>query len=158
MHKILLITIILLLSACTSTIRFGVSQKYILNKKNEVNAERSKKVIKKYEYVLNPDTLNFPLNKYIDGNHYKVYIGASINLEIKEVFKEYKKRIANRLAQKQTDNSLTFLFEKNKLYYCTHIYHSKRDKITYILTLESDSTATQYVFDKDVLAKKIKTK
>jgi len=147
---------ITLLLSCSSSGRFGVSQKYYLEQ-GENERVLDKFLVDKYEKIINIDTLNVPLNKFINSKNYKVYIGVSFSTNAINLYSFYKKDTLFRFLEKRIANdSISLFFKKQNEFYYSFIYNSQKDKFTYILTLESDSTTVNKKYNDNFLPKKIK--
>lgn len=144
-----------LLLSCSSVGKFGYSQRYFLEQ-GETERELDKSLVEKYEKIINIDTLNVPLNKYINSKKYKVYIGVSFNANANKLYLFYKKDSLFTFIQNRISNdSITLFFKKQNEFYYSLIYNSQKDKFTYILTLESDSSTVNNKFNINFLQKKI---
>jgi len=141
--------------SCNSNVKFGISQEYKIGNDENENAIE-KYIIDNYEYIINVDTLNIPLNKYIYSKKYKIYVGVSFKNKANELYQFYKKdTLYNIQNNREIGNTISIIFKKKNQYYYSFLYDSQKDKYTYVLTLESDSTTVRNKFDDSFLQKKI---
>ncbi len=150
------LSVILLFTACNSTGRYGMSQKYNLQTP-EREIPLNQTIVDKYEAIINTDTLNIPLNKYIAGQKYKVYIGVALSSTLDDLYQRFSKDTAHSiyLSDKKTD-AYRFVMKKQDAFFYTYIYSSETDKLTYLLCLEADSAIVENKFNTKFLQKKIK--
>ena len=139
------------LASCNSSVRFGISQKYKLNK-DEHNVKLDDIIVKKYENIINIDTLNYPLNKYIVSKNYKIFIGVSFNSKTKDIVNFYQNNETYYVFDANlSENENSMYFNKDAHFLYSYIYDSKKDKLTYFLTLEADSTTCIKMYKSDYL-------
>jgi len=151
----MLIFIILFFVSCSSSLRFGISQRYYIEK-SETERPLDKFVLDKYENIINIDTLNIPLNKFIRSKQYKVYIGVSFSVKANALYSVYRQDTTfSFLQDKVNKDTVSVYFKKYNDYYYSLIYNSIKDNLTYILVMESDSVVVKNKFKDDFLIKKI---
>lgn len=147
---------IILFTSCNPSVRFGKSQKYSLSD-NEHEVAISQGIVDHYETIINIDTLNYPLNKYIISNEYKVYIGVSFVNKSAEITNFYRNNETYTIHDANYEkSSASMFFEKESLYCYSFIYDSEVDKLTYFLTIEADSAVSYNKFREDLLKIKVK--
>lgn len=145
---------LILFIACNSGIQFGKTQHY-LPAKHEKEISYNQDIVNHYEHVINIDTLNVPLNKFIQGKGYKVYIGVSLVQKPAELFDTYKQFPEYTIYKKRNNKGRhAMLFAKDKGFYYTHSYHSPKDDLTYILTMEADSATVGKHYKQQLFTKK----
>ena len=150
-----IIVIIIFIVSCSSSGHFGITQRYYLNK-NETERPLDKFVVEKYEKIINIDTLNIPLNKYITSKNYKVYIGIAFTTNTKELYNFYQNDTSYLFIKKIiSSNTANVFFKKHNEFYYSLFYNSNKDKFTYVLTLESDSAFVEQCFQGNFLLNKI---
>lgn len=153
--SILGIVILFLIFSCSSSGRFGISQRYYLDK-SEQERPLDKFIVEKYEGIINIDTLNVPLNKFIVTKHYKVYIGVSFNANANTLYSIYKNDTSFKFYQDVILlDTVSVFFKKHGDYYYSILYNSPKDKFTYILTLTSDSITVNEKYKSSFLINKI---
>jgi len=147
--------ITIFLFSCSSSGKFGVTQRYYLEQ-GETERALDKFIVEKYANLINVDTLNVPLNKFINSKNYKVYIGVSLNAKANKLHSFYKNDTLFRFIESRiAKDSISMFFKKKNEFYYSLIYNSQKDNYTYILTLESDSTTINNKFNTNFLYKKI---
>jgi len=147
--------LIFIFSACNNNLDFGVSQKYILFQ-NEKQLPLDQLTVDIYESLINIDTLNVPINKFLKGTNYKVYIGVSFFNSTQKLFDIYSKDSSfSILSKKITPNDISMFFLKNGKCFYSHIYDSKNDKFAYVLTMDADSLVVKTNYDTAFFSKKI---
>ncbi len=155
MKKYIFILLSAFLFSCNSALRFGVSQKYNLDE-NEKTSKLDKAIVAKYEAIINVDTLNIPLNKFVSTKKYKVYIGVSFACTSTNLFSIYNKKDSFNIIDKTINKTdVSMFFKKGNDFFYSYLYDSEKDKLTYVLTLESDSLLAKEKFDVRFLSKKI---
>lgn len=149
------LSVILLYAACNSTGRYGITQKYKVQSP-EREIPLNKTIVDKYEAIINTDTLNIPLNKYIIGHKYKVYIGVALNSSLNDLFQRFSNDTAHSVyLTDKKDDAYSFVMKKQNEFFYTYIYSSETDKLTYLLCLEADSAMVENKFNTKFLQKKI---
>lgn len=158
MKKINILLILLLcftFTACNKSISFGVSQKYYLTE-NEQEYSLDNLIVKKYENLINIDSLNVPLNKYIFSKKYNVYIGVSFSVPANKLADIYKNNEKYQIIESQNEsNAVNLFFSKENEFFYSYIYDSSKDKLTYILTLETDSANVKHKYEQNFLKQKL---
>lgn len=155
---LLIVVLIILISACSTSGRFGVSQKYNLDK-NEREIQLNNLIIQNYETLINIDTLNFPLNKYILSKKYNVYIGVSFYSKAKEIPAIYQNDSSYLFyINNIEENNASILFKKENTFCYSYIFDDKSDKLTYFLTLTADSATVNSKFSESFLKEKLNIK
>lgn len=158
MNKVLplfLVLTVFLFAACDSSVRFGISQKYQMAE-GERQGPLDGRIVSKYESVINVDTLNLPLNKFIYTTGYKVYIGVSFSVRSQELLNLYSSKPAYRVIDQQTtDQGVMFTFAKSGEFFYSYLFDAPDDQLTYLLTLEADSATVQSKFNSQFLSTKV---
>ena len=158
MNKIALVPLLFaffLLLACDSSVRFGVSQKYRMDK-GEYQGRIDQTIVSRYESVINTDTLNLPLNRYILAKDYKVYIGVSFTLKAQELYGLYRGKSGYQiLNETETAQGVLFTFQKADGYFYSYLFDADDDKLTYLLTLEAASATVQNMYEQQFLPGKV---
>lgn len=150
------ILIAIILTSCSGSERFGLTQKYKCTE-DEKTAPITEVLINKYEQTINIDSFNIPLNRLIESSKHKIYIGVSFNASKEKLYATYaSKTDYHILNSRQSNDSIEFVFKKNDEFFYSLIYYSKKDKFTYVLTLESDSLYTNEKFNNYFLPQKVR--
>ena len=145
----------LFISSCNSTLNFGKTQKYALDK-SEREIQIDQNIVDQYEAIINFNTLNVPLNKYIVGDDYKVFIGVILSANSKTLLSMFQEDKAyNVIDYTLEKGNISILFKKGEAFYYSYLYDSSRDKLSYILTCDTDSSNVQDMYKNKILSKKV---
>lgn len=143
-------------ASCSPSVRFGMSQKYGLNK-GEQAVKLDNDIIGIYENTINIDSLNYPLNKCVASKKYKIFIGVSFQNKANEIANFYQNSTAYSVFKTDnTKNNVSLLFNKDSAFLYSYIYDSPKDKLTYFLTLEADSATSNKMYKNDYLKNRLK--
>lgn len=146
----------LVLYSCSSGERFGLTQKYRLSD-DEKSIPINQIIVDKYESVINIDTFNIPLNRAISALHHKTYIGVSFNASKETLYNKYASTPEYNIFDQRISNDTTeFIFKTKERFFNSLIYFSKKDKFTYVITLESDSAYVAEKFNTYFLSHKVR--
>ena len=131
--------LLIILISCNQSIRFGITQKYY-NDESEQEGAIIETVIDHYESVINKDDSEIPLNKLVESKDYKVYIGVSLTHNALELFNTITSDSLRTIYEYDEKDGAFNIFSKYAdYYYNTYLYLSPKDKMTFVLNLESDS-------------------
>ncbi|MEM7659239.1 MAG: hypothetical protein AAF399_24170 [Bacteroidota bacterium] len=128
-----------LLLACNSDVHFGISQKYQLADQESEKA-LEKFIVDEYESFWQAFPYSTPLNKYIKGSNYQLFIGVSLDAPIDTLYQQLQDSERIHLtAERATTNGIDFLGKVNNQDFYGSFYHSSKDKLGYLLLLYADS-------------------
>ena len=156
--RVLIIPLLFLLSSCGQVLQYGITQKFKL-----VQGEKEEKlrqsIVDVYEKILNPKTMDVPLNKLVKGDSYQIYFAVSLQKSPEDLKAKYEKLESVEILEKaESTDGAELLMVANRLYYYSYIYSSDRDKLTYLLTLESDSSIATSKFKSHYLQDRVNEK
>lgn len=153
--NITFLLLIFVLCSCSGSERFGITQKYKCAD-DEKSVAVSQMFVDKYEPVINIDTFNIPLNRVISSKKYHIYIGVSFNADNETLFNSYSNQVDYKILDHRSNaDSTEFVFRVNNRFFNTLIYRSIKDKLTYVLTLETDSATVLEKYESYFLSKKV---
>lgn len=148
-------------SQSSKHVDFGVSQKYKLDLANEKEEAISQKYVTHYETVINLPDLNLPLNKFVVGPNYNVYLGVDFSnkpFQTLDIFSQSKAHLVLAKEMVESDSKYDLLFKHGKSFVYMKSYLSKKDKMQYIACVESDSVSAHKFFTTKFFDSKLEIK
>lgn len=141
----------------TKKVNYGFVESYKLGQ-GESEYSLNEAIVAEYEDFIYFDDFNLPLNKYIKGNNYKIYISAAIENNEKELLHKLlnNTKVFNLIDQKKNDSFTSLFLSKKDFFVIQVIYSERKQKIPFILSMVSkDSTLLKENYDKNILLSKI---
>lgn len=138
-------------------ITFGFVETFKLDN-DEREYSLNELIINEYENFIYFDDFNLPLNKFINGKNYKIFISAAVENNEEELLHKliYNANPFN-LIEKKKDGLFTSLFlSKEDFYVIQIIYSERKQKIPFLISMVSnDSILLKNIYDEKLLLSKI---
>jgi hypothetical protein len=131
---------------------YGTNQSYYITE-DEREIPLNDVIVEEYESIINYDSLNLPLNKYILHNDYKVFIGVSFDKKASEIQHFYNEYPFNTIKKDNLEKAIKIAFKKGDKY-CYSLV-SDSDDMTYMLGLVGDSLTMVNRYNQNFLSKQI---
>jgi ribosomal protein L7Ae-like RNA K-turn-binding protein len=138
------------------TLQFAYNEKYKLD-----NSERTialdKNIIEEYEENIGLDSLNVPLNKYILGENYKVFIGIALENNPQELVQEIQSDSSLKIFEINDYKTNAKLFcKKNNYYQIKYLFTEKKENLPVLFNIVStDSLLIKKLYNENKILDKI---
>lgn len=125
--------------ACSSSVRYGINQSYQLNEQ-ESEQTIDQFIVDEYESFWQSLPYDTPLNKFIKGKTYRLFIGVSMAEPPATLFEGLQSNPSIQISEERpTANGIDLLGTIEQQHFYASFYQSPKDQLTYLLLLYADA-------------------
>jgi hypothetical protein len=133
--------------ACSSGVRYGISQNYQLNEQ-ESEHPIDPYIVNEYESFWKALPYETPLNKFIKGETYRLFIGVSMSEPPATLHQGLQSAPGIQLThERPTENGMDLLGTIEQQPFYASFYQSSKDQLTYLLLLYADSSTVAQKYE-----------